>query len=120
MNIEIPQSQLEAVLKQSAEFINGATPHLEKLASMNETLEKFAKSTADSLASNGLIKASEVDKVANDIVEGGMSKVSELFDFVIKNVGVRQMGKAASDTTATSRPMTADEAFLSRLGLQTN
>lgn len=117
MNIEIPEQQFKAVLSQTAEFINQATPSLEKLAQINTSIEKFAKSTADNLAQNGLIKTSEVDKVATDIVNGGIEKISELFDFIIKNVTVRQMGKAA-EAAIEDKPLTADQAFERKLGIQ--
>ncbi len=116
-NIEIPEQQLTAVLTQASEFINNAAPHLEKLSALNSSLEKFAKSASQNLASNGLIKESEVDKVTNDIIDGGIEKVSELFDFILKNVSTRQMGKAASDTSVEDKPLTAHEAFARKLGL---
>lgn len=118
MNIEIPKQQFEAVLTQTAEFINNATPQLEKLASLNISIEKFAKSAAENLADNGLIKKSEVDKVANDIIEGGVEKISELFNFVVKNVSTRQMGKTASDSSVEDKPLSAHDAFARKLGIE--
>lgn len=99
-------------LSKVVETANEAVPRLEKLASYEDGLQKYAEEASQSLVDAGLVDPSARKDIIQDIVEGGMPKVAELHRFVISKVGVpvEPMGKQASDNSREA-PKTSDDIW---------
>ena len=116
--VAVPQDQLTELLTDSVAFMKEAGPKLEKLSQYDEGLEKFAKDAATKMAEAGLVKAEDVDALATEIQQGGIDKVAEAFDFVVRNVGTPTLGKTAShETSPPTREKTADEVWNEGFGI---
>lgn len=103
--------KLASILSNSLALNAAAGTKLEKLASYDAGLEKFAAGAATKLAKAGLIAEADISEMADEIKAGGFDKVSEAFDYVIQNVGTgSQLGKAAS-VSAEPQEETADERW---------
>lgn len=124
--VSININELNSILGDTADFVNSAAPKLEKLSSFENDLEKYSSIIVDRLVTGKFIDAEQAKQAATEIRESGIKKLAEVVQFVINESEKRAaevvvpMGKAASDSKTTDKPMSADDAFLSRLGLPTS
>jgi hypothetical protein len=100
--IQIPKANLA----KYAALANATAPRLEKLASLEEGLNRFARDAAQGAADAGVIRADSVERVTTDLVSGGFPKISEFVDFLLQRAGTpAPMGKSASrNETPTQKP----------------
>jgi len=116
--IQVSKSELTGLLGEATRFVGAAGEQLEKLSSHQSKMQTYSQEWAEKMAEAGLIAATDVDALAEEVNKGGLDKVAEIFDYVIKNVGARTLGKGASRQSTksasapTDRPETSEEVWM--------
>jgi hypothetical protein len=92
----MPNMNVDSVkMEKMASFVASAAPQLEKLAAQQQALTQSAPTWVDGLIGQGLLKKEARDTAINEIIEGGIEKISEVIEYLISNVGPSTVGSPA-------------------------
>ena len=113
--VQVSTNELTALLTDSANFVSEAGTRLEKLASHESKLKTYSHEWAEKLAEAGLIQAKDVDAFANEVNTGGIDKIAEMVDFIVRNTGTPALGKGSdrqrTKTASADKNETADQVW---------
>lgn len=119
--LKVKKAELRAIMHKVAEFVEQATPLIEKQAATEVELNEFAEKAAQSLANAGLVSQDSVEAIQKDLAKGGFDKISEAFDFVLEKLNEKQAsfsyGRSSDEDTNKANP-TADEVWEQKLQLR--
>jgi hypothetical protein len=91
-------------MEKMASFVASAAPQLEKLAAQQQNLAQSAPAWVDGLIGQGLLKKEARDVAINEILDGGIEKISEVIEYLISNVGPSTTGAPSEKRASTAAP----------------
>lgn len=89
------------LFQKVAELSKASVAQLEKTAEQEQQIKQASRNITKRLVRTGLVDEANYDAMVNDLQEGGVEKLAEVFDSTLDHVGdliSSDMGKSASDS----------------------
>lgn len=101
-----------AALEKVATTIASSAQHLEKAAAEQKAYAEAVPTWVDHAVDAGVLSPNARDATVNELIDGGITKVSSFVDLLIRSVGTRTLGSSANEKSANvSNSLSAHEQF---------